>query len=111
MEWGGLEYLLKDRWATKGLVTALINRDAGVLASLEAYVSHRIDSPATEVPVPAKPGPKPDPGTGKYKQQYVRELREQKLSLGQIAVRVYGDSKHANRVAALLSPRRTKPQQ
>src|ERR1700722_15699209 len=27
LEFGGLEYLLKDRWATKGLVAALTNRD------------------------------------------------------------------------------------
>jgi uncharacterized Zn finger protein (UPF0148 family) len=109
LEFGGLEYLLKDRWATRGLVTALTNRDAGVLKSLEAYVSRRAESEATEAPVHAKPGPKSDPATGKYKYEIAAELREQGHTLGQIALRLYENPKQANRVAALLSRRRAKP--
>ncbi len=115
LEFGGLEYLLKDRWATKGLVVALTNRDQGVLESLSEYVSRRTKSSsqpnAVEIPARAKPGPKPNPATGKYKHEYVAELREQNLTLGEIALRVYGDPKHANRVAALLSRTGSKPRQ
>lgn len=116
LEFGGLEVVLKDRWATKGLLEALTNRDPGVLESLRGYVSRRIPTPAEPlnavgVPAHAKPGPKPDSSSGKYKHEYAAELREQGRTLGQIARELYDDPKHANRVAALLSRRRTKPQQ
>jgi hypothetical protein len=112
LEFGGLEHLLKDRWATKGLVAALVNRDPGVLESLNAYVSKRTKPAAqpgaAEVPSRAKPGPKPDSSSGKYKYEYAAELREQGRTLGQIARELYEDPKHGNRVAALLSRGRTK---
>jgi hypothetical protein len=107
LEFGGLEYLLKDRWATRGLLDALHNHDRGVLESLVAYVSRRAPPPAARASkkrARGKPGPKPDSFTKKYLQERAVGLRAQGLSLSQISERLYeGDPGHANRVTALLS--------
>jgi hypothetical protein len=107
LEFGGLEYILKDRWATKGLLDAILRPDKGVLASLQAYATERLAAGA----VRGKPGPKPDPATGKYKYDQIVELRQQGYRSGQIALKVYGDPKKANRVLATLSRLRKRPPQ
>jgi hypothetical protein len=108
LELGGLEYILKDRWATKGLLDAILRSDEGVLAALQAYASKLV----AEGAVRAKPGPKPDPSSGKYKRDLIVELRAEGRTHGDIALKVYGDPKLANRVAATLSNNRKRtPQQ
>ena len=48
-----------------------------------------------------KPGPKPK--DGKHKSDTAMELRKRRLTLGQIAKEIYGDPKHRNKAAALLT--------
>jgi hypothetical protein len=100
LEFLGLEYILKDRWATEGLLNAILQEDSGVLRSLYFYAKKR--NPRR------KPGPKRDPRTGKYKQESVAELRGQGNTLGQIAKKLYRDPNKAKLVAAHLSQFRRK---
>lgn len=104
LEVGGLEYLLKDKWATKGLLDAILKRDPGVLFSLHLYASERATTtPATRTR--KKPGPKRDHASGKFKYEQIADLHKKGRTSGQIALQVYGDAKLANRVLAHLSQR------
>jgi hypothetical protein len=102
IELDGLEHILKDKWASKGLLDALLKNDPGVLFSLRVYASERLamNPPARKR---QKPGPKRDPKTRKYKHEVIAELDKQGLKSGQIARQVYGNPKLGNRVLAHLS--------
>ena len=110
LEWTGLEYILKDRWATQALMKAILERHEGVLYSLYLYAERQNPFPSSMASktnsvtkATGRPGPKPDPETGKYKTQMALELQQQGLSLSEIAFRMYGDREKANNVSALLS--------
>ena len=111
-EWTGLEYILKDRWATQALMKAILERHEGVLYSLYLYAERQNPFPSSmasktnrATKATGRPGPKPDPETGKHKTQMALELQQQGLSLSEIAFQMYGDREKGNRVAALLSQR------
>ncbi len=94
----GLEYVLADKYATAGLKKRLLEKNQKVLLALALYAA----------PKKAKGKPGPRPTDGKYKSDVAVELRSKRLTLGQIANELYGDTKKGNRVAALLHQARKK---
>jgi hypothetical protein len=94
----GLEWILADKYATAGLKRLLILRHPGILGDLARYAYGRKPK--------GKPGPRPI--DGQYRTDNAVELRKRGLSLGKIAIVLYGDASKRNRVSALLAQARKK---
>ena len=90
LNFGMLDCILKDRWATEGLCNALIERDTRVLRGLYEYAKKRKPK--------GRPGPKPK--GGKYVYECVYELRMKGLTFGKIATKLWDDPSKANLAAA-----------
>ena len=93
LEFGGLEKILADRWATQALRRELMAGNKAILECLLAGAKALKKSRAKR-----KRGPRPK--TGKYVYEKVYALREQGLSFGQIARRLWKDPKKDRLAAA-----------
>ncbi len=98
LSWGGLEYILADKYATAALKKLLIQRHPGILANLAAYAKQRKPK--------GKPGPKPK--DGKHLYERIMELDAKRLSNGQISLAIFGTVAYRNLVAAHLTLGRKK---
>jgi hypothetical protein len=97
----GLEHILADKYATAGLQKCLNEKDRPILSALAAYATGKNRG--------GKPGPRPK--DGKYIGEIILALDEQGYTNGEIAMKVYDDSKMTNKVAAHLTQMRKKLKQ
>lgn len=94
----GLEYILADKHATAGLKQRLIEGDRPIRSAMAAYATGKNRG--------SKRGPRPK--DGKYIGEIIFALDEQGLTNSEIAMKVYGDSRMSNKVAAHLTLMRKK---